>query len=75
LINTGLQALKWKLREKRDNRGLRGVAKEIGITHTTLHSLERGHINPTINTFLKVCKWLNINPGEVLEEILNAKTP
>jgi len=65
---SGLKSLRWKLLEKRGDRGLREVAKEIGIGHSTLHSIERGHINSTMEIFVKVCKWLDIDPGEVLKE-------
>lgn len=44
MINTGLKGLKWKLLEKRGGRGLRGAAKEIGISHSTLTCLEKGRL-------------------------------
>jgi transcriptional regulator with XRE-family HTH domain len=60
-----LQTLGRKLVEKRGTRGIRETALEIGISHGTLSRLERGHL-PDLDTFGKVCKWLNIDPGEVL---------
>ena len=45
--------------------GIREAAKEIGVSPATLSRVERGYL-PDIETFSKICKWLNINPGEVL---------
>lgn len=60
-----LQTLGRKLAEKRGERGIRETAKEIGISHATLSRVERGYL-PDLDTFSKVCKWLEIDPGEVL---------
>src|SRR5579863_2366417 len=60
-----IHALGRKLLEKRGERGVREVAKEIGISPATLSRMERGHI-PDLDTFGKVCRWLRIDPGEVL---------
>lgn len=60
-----LQTLGKKLIDKRGGRGVRDTSKEIGISHGTLSRLERGYL-PDLETFGKVCKWLNIDPGEVL---------
>ncbi|HYG81418.1 MAG TPA: helix-turn-helix transcriptional regulator [Pyrinomonadaceae bacterium] len=60
-----LQTLGRKLIEKRGRRGVRDTAKEIGISHGTLSRLERGYL-PDLETFGKVCRWLSIDPGEVL---------
>lgn len=55
-----------RLIEKRGGRGIREVAREIGISHATLSRVERGYL-PDLDTFGKICKWLKIDPGEVLE--------
>jgi len=60
-----LQSLGRKLREKRGARGIREVAKEIGVSHATLSRVERGFL-PDLETFSKICKWLGVDPGEVL---------
>jgi transcriptional regulator with XRE-family HTH domain len=65
MANLTLQTLGKKLADKRGTRGVRETAKEIGISHGTLSRLERGYL-PDLDTFGKVCKWLNIDPGEVL---------
>jgi len=63
--NMTFQALGRRLIERAQGRGIREVAKEIGISPATLSRVQRGHI-PDLETFRKVCKWLNIDPGEVL---------
>jgi len=60
-----IHALGRKLLEIRGERGVREVAKEIGISAATLSRIERGNI-PDLDTFGKVCRWLRIDPGEVL---------
>ena len=53
------------LRERRGNGGIREVAREIGISPATLSRVENGRL-PDLETFSKVCRWLKIDPGEVL---------
>ena len=60
-----LQTLGRKILEKRGKKGVRETAKLIGISHGTLSRLERGYL-PDLETFAKVCKWLPIDPAEVL---------
>jgi transcriptional regulator with XRE-family HTH domain len=44
---------------------LRETAKEIGIGPATLMRVENGRI-PDIETFGKLCRWLNVDPGTFL---------
>lgn len=60
-----LQALGRKLHQERGDRGIREVAAEIGVSPATLSRVERGFL-PDVETFGKVCRWLKIDPGEVL---------
>ena len=60
-----LQTLGRKIIDKRGEKGIRETAKTIGISHGTLSRLERGHL-PDLETFAKVCKWLRIDPAEIL---------
>ena len=53
------------VREKRGKRHLREVAKDIGISAPTLMRIESGRV-PDLETFGKVCKWLDIDPGDFL---------
>lgn len=50
---------------RRGEKGVRAVAKEIGISHATLSRVERGYM-PDLETFSKICKWLEVDPGEML---------
>jgi len=60
-----LQILGRRLAEKRKLRGIREVAKEIGVSPATLSRIERGYV-PDIETFGKVCRWMKVDPGEIL---------
>lgn len=60
-----LQAVGRKLVDKRGDRGIREVSKEIGISPATLSRVERGFLSD-LETFSKVCRWLNLDPREVL---------
>jgi transcriptional regulator with XRE-family HTH domain len=52
--------------EKRGERGIRAVAKEIGISHATLSRVERGYL-PDLENYEKIRKWLGIE-----ERLVNA---
>ena len=54
-----------KLRREREPRGVREVAKEIGISPATLSRVERGYV-PDLGTFAKICTWMKIDPAHVL---------
>ena len=60
-----IQALGRRLLEKRGARGVREVAREVGVSPATLSRVERGHL-PDLETFKKTCKWLDVDPGQVL---------
>src|SRR5690242_4662088 len=49
------------LQQKRGSRGIREVAREIGISHATLSRVERGHL-PDLENYHKICRWLGIDP-------------
>jgi transcriptional regulator with XRE-family HTH domain len=59
------------LRERRGGRGIREVAKEIGISPATLTRVEGGRL-PDLATFQRMCAWLRINPNELLDVPLDA---
>jgi transcriptional regulator with XRE-family HTH domain len=54
-----------RLRRQRGERGVREVAKEVGISAATLSRVERGFV-PDLETFAKICAWMGIDPGSVL---------
>lgn len=60
-----LESLGVLVREKRGDSKLRETAKEIGIGPATLMRVENGRI-PDIETFGKLCHWLNLDPGSFL---------
>jgi transcriptional regulator with XRE-family HTH domain len=60
-----LQTLGRKLLEARGDRGIREVATEVGVSSATLSRVERGYM-PDLETFGKICRWLQIDPGEIL---------
>lgn len=60
-----LQKLARMIAEKQGERGIREVAKEIGISHGTLSRVRRGYM-PDLETFKKICQWLAVDAGEML---------
>ncbi len=60
-----LEQLGAATKDKRGNRGIREIAKEIGISPATLSRIETGK-QPDLDTFTKICRWLEVNPAEVL---------
>jgi transcriptional regulator with XRE-family HTH domain len=59
------------LRDRRGGRGVRDVAREIGISPATLSRVEAGKL-PDLETFRKICFWLKVDPAEILEIPSNA---
>jgi DNA-binding Xre family transcriptional regulator len=65
------------LRERRGGRGIRDVAKDIGISPATLTRVEGGRL-PDLGTFQKICTWLKVNPADLLDipvEASESKAP
>lgn len=60
-----LETLGRRIAEKRGEIGVRAAAKEIGVSPATLSRVERGNL-PDLETFKKICKWLEVDPGQVL---------
>jgi DNA-binding XRE family transcriptional regulator len=54
---TTLESLGRHVQKKRGARGIREVAKEIGISHSTLSRVEQGHL-PDLENYERICKWL-----------------
>ncbi len=48
------------IKSKRGKQGLRAAGKEIGISAPTLSRIEQGNL-PDIDTFVKICEWLNVS--------------
>lgn len=61
-LNTELLAT--MIRKKRGDLGLRAAAEEIGgISAPTLSRVEAGNV-PDVDTFLKLCRWLGMDPSK-----------
>jgi transcriptional regulator with XRE-family HTH domain len=50
---------------RRGSRGIRDAAAEVEISPATLSRVERGHM-PDLETFAKICRWLERDPREFL---------
>jgi transcriptional regulator with XRE-family HTH domain len=66
MARVSLQRLGQQLHKRRKGRGIREVAAEIGISSATLSRVERGNL-PDLETFAKICKWMEVDPAEVLD--------
>lgn len=60
-----IEAVGRKLVATRGSRGVRDVAKEIGVSAATLSRVERGYM-PDLETFGKICSWLKVDPAQIL---------
>ena len=60
-----LQNLGTIIRDKRGERGLREVAREINTSPATLSRIEGGKM-PDLTTFGKLCQWLKMDPADFL---------
>ena len=57
------------IKAKRGGKGLRDTAVEIGeISASTLSRIEKGKM-PDLDTFLRLCDWLDIQPNELISGI------
>ena len=54
------------VRKKRGNVGLRDAAADIGTSAPTLSRIESGKL-PDLQTFAKLCRWLEIDPAMLLD--------
>ena len=53
------------VKKRRGAKKLRETATEIGISAPTLLRVESGRL-PDIDTFGKICRWLEVDPGDFL---------
>ena len=65
MASISLAQLGTLLKERRATRGVREVARDIDISPATLSRVENGK-TPDLDTFEKICRWLGLDPGEVL---------
>ena len=62
MAKTTLQNLGTIVRRRRGELGLRAAAAEIGTSAPTLSRIESGKM-PDLQTFGKLCRWLEVDPG------------
>lgn len=60
--NIKIEALAERVRKRRSGKGLRETSNEIGISPSTLSRVENGKI-PDLETFGKICAWLDDDPA------------
>jgi len=60
------------LSERRGGRGIREFARELDISPATLSRIENGKL-PDLDTFSKICSYLNLDPAEILQVDVTAK--
>ena len=71
-LNTELLA--GMLKNKRAEKGLRTVAQEIGgVSFATLSRIEQGKV-PDVDTFIRICKWLDVPTDTFIIGNSNTKT-
>ena len=59
------------VRTRRGENGLRTAAKEIGgLSAPTLSRVEQGGV-PDLDTFLRLCQWLQEDPSDFMAEASN----
>ncbi|MEO0525942.1 MAG: helix-turn-helix transcriptional regulator [Bacteroidota bacterium] len=61
-MSTSLDTEKFSrmIKSKRGKIGLRNLANDIGISASTLSRVEQGNL-PDIDTYLKLCNWLEVS--------------
>jgi transcriptional regulator with XRE-family HTH domain len=62
------------VREKRGISGVRAAAAEVEISAATFSRIENGHM-PDLETFAKICKWLEVDPTAYLGLDSTKKAP
>lgn len=57
-----IQQLAQHIQAHRAGKGIRAAAAEVGVSPATLSRVENGNI-PDLETFGKICSWLNEDPA------------
>lgn len=60
-----LETLIERVNTKKAGAGIRDTAAQIRISPATLSRVLRGNL-PDLETFKKICAWVEVDPGEVL---------
>ena len=69
-----LRELGERVRKIRKSNGLTQthIAKRMGVSTPVVSELERGQLNPTMNTYFMLCMALEIEPDELLADLPGA---
>lgn len=51
--------------DKRGKVGIRATARQIGLSPATLSRVENGRL-PDLDNFTRICRWLDVNPADLL---------
>lgn len=62
------------VKKRRGAKKLREAGAEIGISAPTLLRVESGRL-PDLDTFGKLCQWLQVDPGDFLGRPTQQETP
>ena len=65
MLEASLDNLGRLVADQRGRDGIRATAARIGISPATLSRVEKGHL-PDLENFQRICRWLKINPSQVL---------
>jgi transcriptional regulator with XRE-family HTH domain len=57
-----IDRLAHRIQERRAGKGIREAAKEVGVSPATLSRIENGKV-PDLETFSKICHWLDEDPA------------
>lgn len=60
-----MEELGIRVKQKRGTMGIREAAKQAEVSPATLSRVEAGK-QPDLNTFAKICKWLDVDPNTLL---------
>jgi transcriptional regulator with XRE-family HTH domain len=60
-----MDRLAQRIQEHRAGKGIREAAKEVGVSSATLSRVENGRV-PDLETFSRICRWLEEDPAEYL---------
>jgi transcriptional regulator with XRE-family HTH domain len=61
-----IAALAERIAVKRGAVGVRAAARDAGVSPATLSRIENGNV-PDLETFEKLCQWLDENPSQFLD--------
>ena len=64
-MNLRLSELAPLVLKRRGHLGVRAAAAEVGISSATFSRIENGQM-PDLETFAKICKWLEVDPNQFL---------